>query len=162
MVLAEVHLLCLSSKPMFVRPLSAVGSAPAVPAAAVAVWRQCYWRTPSPRNLSRNPWPFPRPFCPFTGTELPGTDHLRRLHLSPGLMKHLDPEPPVKRRRSSECERSGEGVKPASRRSASRERREPGPPWLHDITDVPLPSGKLPPSLDSAPVKTGDDAAEPF
>ncbi|KAF4092218.1 hypothetical protein AMELA_G00018290 [Ameiurus melas] len=134
---------------MFVRSLSTVGSAPAVAAA----WTQWYWRNTFPLIITRNPFTSPRPPYPFTWTEFRNSDHPRHLHLSPVLMKHPDTEPPVKRRKSSECERSGEGAQPSPKRLASGERREPSPAWLHNITDAPLPSGK-PPSLDSTRIKT--------
>lgn len=149
-----MNLFCVNSNPMFVRPLSAVGSAPA---AAAAVWRQWYWRSTSPFITTRNPFASPRPFCPFPWTELPSTDNRRHLHLSAGLMKHPDSEPPVKRRRSLECERTDEDVQHSSKRSASRERRESVPPaWLHDVPDVLRPPRESSPSL----VKSGDDAAQ--
>ncbi|XP_058246802.1 protein angel homolog 2 isoform X2 [Hemibagrus wyckioides] len=130
--------------PMFVRPLSAVGSAPAA-AAAAAVWRQWYWRNTFPLLITRHPFTSPRPSCPFTWTELPSTGPPRHLHLSAGLMKHPDSEPPVKRRKSLECERSGEGVQRSPKRSSSRERRESGPAWLHNLPEVP--PGERAPSL---------------
>ncbi|GAA6085883.1 protein angel homolog 2 isoform X1 [Tachysurus ichikawai] len=136
---------------MFVRPLSAVGSAPA---AAAAVWRQWYWRSTSPFITTRNPFASPRPFCPFPWTELPSTDNRRHLHLSAGLMKHPDSEPPVKRRRSLECERTDEDVQHSSKRSASRERRESVPPaWLHDVPDVLRPPRESSPSLVKSELK---------
>ncbi|XP_026773415.3 protein angel homolog 2 isoform X2 [Pangasianodon hypophthalmus] len=138
------------NKPMFVRPLSAVSSAPA---AAAAVWRQWYWRSPFPLIITRNPFTSPRPPCPFTWSESRSTDRPRPLHLSAGLMKTPDAEPPVKRRKSLECERSGGGVQPSPKRSAPRERREPSP---HSATDAafPLPSGRLSPRLDGTGIKT--------
>lgn len=131
---------------MFVRPLSAVGSAP------TAVWRQWYWRTSSPPIVTRNPF---RPPCVFPWTELPSSYQLRHLHHSPALMKHSDSEPPFKRRKSLESEHSGKGVQPSPKCSASRERREYTPEWLHHIRDVPLPPGILSPSPGTE-VKAGE------
>lgn len=143
-----VYLFCVGSKPMFVRPLSAVGPVPA------AVWRQWYWRTTYPPIIPRNPF---RSSCVFPWTQLPCSDHLRHLHLSPDLMKHPDPEPPFKRRKCLESEIKSE--QPGPKCSASRERREYSSAWLHHVRDVPLPSGKPSPSQNSTKIKTGDNAA---
>ncbi|XP_046729439.1 protein angel homolog 2 isoform X2 [Silurus meridionalis] len=130
---------------MFVRPLSAVGSAPSV----ASLWKHCSWcwRNPFPLITTRTILTSPRPFWSFIWSELQSRDRPRLFHLSPGLMKHPDLEPPVKRRKSSECERSGEGVQISPKRSAYRERRETA--WLRNLTDV---SGKL--SSDGAQTKT--------
>ncbi|XP_053370799.1 protein angel homolog 2 isoform X1 [Clarias gariepinus] len=113
---------------MFVRPLSAVASAPA--GAAAAVWRHCcwYWRKTSPLIITRNPINSPRPPCSFTWSAVSSSDHPRHLRSSPGLMKNPDTEPPpVKRRKSSECEYASDGVQPGPKNSVSKERRERSP-----------------------------------
>ncbi|XP_060770188.1 protein angel homolog 2 isoform X3 [Neoarius graeffei] len=137
-------------QPMFARPLSAVGFAPA----AAVIWRQLYWRNTVPLITIRKPFISPRPLSPFIWSEFPSIDHTRRLHLSLGLMKHPDPEPPLKRRKSLESEHSSESVQPSPKRSASRETRAPNLAFLHNITDVQLPSEKLSLSLDSTGNKT--------
>ncbi|XP_065112236.2 protein angel homolog 2 [Paramisgurnus dabryanus] len=158
-----------SEHPMFGRYLSTAGSPPA--RTVLSHWRHWYqpgylWST-RPPHVQHRSTPFssarhpsynrqPRPPGPYNWSSwrhsgvLPHQTHPRQsVHFSGGLMDCSAKEPPQKRRKSTEGERSpGERSQRSPERSFTKGTRGPkgSPEWLRNV-----PTGKFPSSPKSIP-----------
>ncbi|KAG9282571.1 hypothetical protein AMEX_G1250 [Astyanax mexicanus] len=140
-------------RPMFVRPLSVVGSAQTQLIAGVwRPWYQptCSWWSGHPYQQQPHCLSISKKHSSFSWREWrrPNTFLQGGLPLSTGQMDQSDKDPPFKRRKSTEEKVTGEQVKVqrSPKRSVPGENREQSPPWLKNVVGVPLKPGKFPPS----------------
>lgn len=152
---------------MFVRPLSAVGSAQT--RAVSIVWRpwhqpRCPWWTA--QSLPKQPQ-YPttsKKHSTFSWNEwrhpgvLPSSVPRGGLQFSTGQMECSDKGPPPKRRKSTEDKGAGGQVRwqQSPKSTYPRENREQGPVWLRNVVGVPLTPGKFPPSQENTVTKAGE------
>uniref|UniRef100_A0A8B9JVF8 Angel homolog 2 (Drosophila) n=1 Tax=Astyanax mexicanus TaxID=7994 RepID=A0A8B9JVF8_ASTMX len=131
-------------RPMFVRPLSVVGSAQTQLIAGVwRPWYQptCSWWSGHPYQQQPHCLSISKKHSSFSWREWrrPNTFLQGGLPLSTGQMDQSDKDPPFKRRKSTEEKVTGEQVKVqrSPKRSVPGENREQSPPWLKNVVGVP-------------------------